>query len=276
MREIAPEKIIAEVARGVIEACRNLPQEVEEALKKALEKEEGLARHSLEILLENARLAREKKLPLCQDTGLPVVFVRLGEEIHLKGLKDLIQEGLARGFREGYLRASVCEVLSRKNTGNNTPGVIHLEIVPGDTLEIFILPKGCGSENMSRLAMLPPSAGVEGLKNLVVETVSQAGANPCPPVIVGVGVGGDFETAALLSKKALLRPLGRPHPEPEVAALEKELLDRINQLGIGPLGFGGHTTALAVHVETHPSHIASFPVAVNLQCHAHRIVRIAL
>jgi len=277
MREIERERLVETVARGLVRAVRELPEEVEEALRRALtaEKEER-AQRVLEVLLENAARARQSGLPLCQDTGIPVVFVRMGEEVRVRDLYRAVEEGLARGAREGYLRASVCEVLTRRNTGTNTPGVIHVEVVPGDRLEVVILPKGCGSENMSRLAMLPPAAGLSGVKRFVVETVSRAGANPCPPVVVGVGLGGDFEMAALLAKKALIRPLGRAHRRPEVARLEEELLAEINRLGIGPLGFGGRTTALAVHVEVHPSHIASLPVAVNLQCHAHRVVRLVL
>ena len=277
MREIERERLVEAVARGLVRAVRELPEKVEEALRRALtaEKEER-ARRVLEVLLENAAKARQSGLPLCQDTGIPVVFVRMGEEVRVRDLYGAVEEGLARGAREGYLRASVCEVLTRRNTGTNTPGVIHVEVVLGDRLEVVILPKGCGSENMSRLAMLPPAAGLSGVKRFVVETVSRAGANPCPPVVVGVGLGGDFEMAALLAKKALIRPLGRPHENPEVARLEEELLAEINRLGIGPLGFGGRTTALAVHVETHPSHIASLPVAVNLQCHAHRMVRVVV
>ena len=277
MREIEDRKIKEAVAQGIIEACRNLPGEVERALEEALEREDSpLARKALEILLENARLARKKGLPLCQDTGLPLVFVRIGEGVRVKNLYQAIEEGLYLGFKKGYLRASVCEVLSRRNTGTNTPGIIHIELVPGEDLEIFLLPKGCGSENMSRLAMLPPSAGLKGIKDFVVETVARAGANSCPPLVVGVGIGGSFEAAALLSKKALLRPLAKPHPQKEVAELEKDLFLKINQLGIGPLGLGGRITALAVHIEVQPSHIASLPVAVNLQCHAHRIKRIVL
>ena len=277
MRTIDREEIVEAVAQELALAVRELPAEVEAALRKARERErQPLAREVLEILLENARKARELGLPLCQDTGVPVVFVRMGEEVRVKDLYGAIEEGLEAGFRRGYLRASVCEVVSRRNTGTNTPGVIHLEIVAGDRLEISLLPKGCGSENMSRLAMLPPAAGLEGVKRFVVETVSRAGANPCPPVVVGVGLGGDFEYAAYLAKRALLRPLGRPHPREEVARLEAEILREINRLGIGPLGFGGETTALAVHLEVHPSHIASLPVAVNLQCHAHRLRRVRL
>ncbi len=277
MREIPPEAVKEAVAQGLIEACRILPPEVKEALEKALASEtKPLARKTLEILIENASLAEKEGLPLCQDTGIPVVWVFQGEEVRVPGLSQIIQEGLYLGFKEGFLRASVCEVLSRRNTGTNTPGVIHWEPVPGDRLEIYLLPKGCGSENMSRLAMLPPAAGLKGVEELVVETVAQAGPNPCPPVVVGVGLGGDFEQAAKLAKKALLRPLGSLHPDPEVAALEKRLLEALNALGIGPLGFGGKTTALAVHLETQPSHIASLPVAVNLQCHAHRVKKLVL
>ncbi|QJA05752.1 fumarate hydratase [Thermosulfurimonas marina] len=277
MREIRREDLVEAVARGLAQAVRELAPGVEEALARAREEEtEPLARTALSVLLENARLARETGLPLCQDTGIPVVFVRLGEEVRVCDLYGALEEGLRRGAREGYLRASVCEVLSRRNTGTNTPGVIHLEMIPGDRLEIFLLPKGCGSENMSRLSMLPPAAGLSGLKRFVVETVERAGANPCPPVVVGVGIGGDFEAAAYLAKKALLRPLGNRHPQPEVASLEEEWLAEINALGLGPLGLGGRTTALAVHIETQPSHIASLPVAVNLQCHAHRLVHLRL
>ncbi len=277
MREIPSRKIVEAIARGLELAVRELPQEVEKALRDAREKEDYLlARASLEILLENARLARENGLPLCQDTGIPVVFIRMGEEVRVRGLYAAVEEGLREGARRGYLRASVCEALSRKNTRTNTPGIIHLELTPGKDLEIFLLPKGCGSENMSRLSMLPPAAGLEGVKRFVVETVLQAGANPCPPVTVGIGLGGDFEYAAYLAKRALLRPLGNPHPREEVARLEGEILEEINCLGIGPLGLGGRTTALAVHLETHPSHIASLPVAVNLQCHAHRMIRMVL
>jgi len=277
MREIRREEVVEAVARGLKQAVRELAPGVEEALARALEREsEPLACKALSVLLENARLARETGLPLCQDTGIPVLFVRLGEEVRVRDLYGAVEEGLEKGTREGYLRASVCEVLSRRNTGTNTPGVVHVEIVPGEGLEILILPKGCGSENMSRLAMLPPAAGIPGIKRFVVETVSQAGANPCPPLVVGVGLGGDFEAAACLAKKALLRPLGAPHPQEGVARLEAEIVEEINRLGIGPLGFGGRTTALAVHLETQPCHIASLPVAVNLQCHAHRLVRVRI
>jgi fumarate hydratase subunit alpha len=273
--EISYQEIVNKVKEAYIRACKSLPSEVLEALTKALDKEtEPLAKAVLEVLIENAEIAKKEDLPICQDTGIPVVWVKIGEEVCIKNLEKAINEGLFLAYKEGLLRASVCEVLTRKNTGTNTPAVIHYELVPGKVLEIHILPKGCGSENMSALAMLPPSAGVEGIKRFVVETVKKAGPNPCPPVTVGVGIGGTFEKAAFLAKKALFRPFGTFHPEEEIAKLEKELLSEINSLMIGPLGLKGKTTALAVHIETYPSHIASLPVAVNFQCHAYRIAKI--
>ncbi|WP_028841532.1 fumarate hydratase [Thermodesulfobacterium hveragerdense] len=273
--EISYQEIVNQVKEVYIRACKSLPQEVLEALTKALDEEtEPLAKAVLEVLLENAEIARKENLPICQDTGIPVVWVKIGEEVCIKNLEKAINEGLFLAYKEGLLRASVCEVLTRKNTGTNTPAVIHYELVPGKVLEIDLLPKGCGSENMSALAMLPPSAGIEGIKRSVVEIVKKAGPNPCPPVTVGVGIGGTFEKAALLAKKALFRPFGTSHPEEEIAKLEKELLSEINSLMIGPLGLKGKTTALAVHIETYPCHIASLPVAVNFQCHAYRIAKI--
>ncbi len=269
--------IVEKVAQGVVEAARKLPQEVISALEAASEKEASpLAQKTLSLLIENASLAQREGLPLCQDTGILVAWVELGEEVQVKGLSEAINEGVAKGYEEGFLRKSVADPLSRKNTGTNTPAVIHLNLVPGDKLKISLMPKGCGSENMSRLAMLPPAAGLSGVKRFVLETVAQAGPNPCPPVTIGVGIGGTFEKAALLAKKALFRPLSAPHPEPRIAALEEELLEEVNRLGIGPLGFGGRTTALSVKVETFPTHIASLPVAVNLQCHAARAKTIEL
>ncbi len=278
MREIATEEIVNAVAQGVIEACCQLPQEVEQALKKALEGEPSpLARETLKVLLENAALARTKGLPICQDTGVAVIFVELGQDVRVKGdLEEALNQGVEKGYSQGYLRKSVADVITRQNTGTNTPAIIHVKIVPGDRLRLTLLPKGCGSENMSKLAMLPPSAGLAGVKEFVLKTVAEAGPNPCPPVTVGVGLGGTFEKAALLAKQALCRPLGAPSPRPEVADLERELLKEINRLGIGPLGFGGATTALAVHIETFPTHIASLPVAVNIQCHAARLKHIEL
>lgn len=273
--EISYQEIVNKVKEAYIRACKSLPPEVLESLTKSLDEEtEPLAKAVLEVLLENAEIARKENLPICQDTGIPVVWVKIGEEVCIKNLEKAINEGLFLAYKEGLLRASVCEVLTRKNTGTNTPAVIHYELVPGKVLEIDLLPKGCGSENMSALAMLPPSAGIEGIKRSVVEIVKKAGPNPCPPVTVGVGIGGTFEKAALLAKKALFRPFGTSHPEEEIAKLEKELLSEINSLMIGPLGLKGKTTALAVHIETYPCHIASLPVAVNFQCHAYRIAKI--
>ncbi len=275
MREIRPEEISLQVAQAVIEACLELPKEVCARLRAAREEERSqLGQKALDILLENAALAEKERLPLCQDTGIVVVFAELGEEVQVKGLYAAINKGVAEGYEKGFLRKSVADPLTRRNTGTNTPAVVHVRLVPGDRLRLYLLPKGCGSENMSRLAMLPPAEGLEGIKRFVLETVSLAGGNPCPPVTVGVGVGGTFEKAALLAKWALCRPLGEPARRAEVAAFEAELLKEINRLGIGPLGFGGRTTALAVHVETFPTHIASLPVAVNLQCHAARLKRL--
>ena len=277
MRTIDPSLIKEKVAQGVIEACRRLPREVIQRFKEAQAHEPSpLGKEVFEILLQNARLAQEEGLPLCQDTGLAVVFVKKGEEVFVKGLEEAIDQGVAEGYKRGFLRKSVADPLTRKNTGTNTPAVIHLQSVPGETLEITLLPKGCGSENMSRLVMLPPAAGLEGVKEFVVETVSRAGPNPCPPVLVGVGIGGSFEKAALLAKLALTRPLGQKSAREDLARLEEELLEKINRLGLGPLGFGGLNTALAVHIEAFPTHIASLPVAVNLQCHAVRIKKIRL
>ena len=277
MREIPKETIVEAVAQGVIEAARTLPEGVIVALEAARKNDPSpLAQKTLSLLLENASLAQREGLPLCQDTGIVVAWVELGEEVRVKDLYEAINEGVARGYEEGFLRKSVADPLSRQNTGTNTPAVVHLTLAPGDKLKIHLMPKGCGSENMSRLAMLPPAAGLSGVKKFVLETVAQAGPNPCPPVTVGVGIGGTFEKAALLAKKALFRPLSSPHPEPRIAALEEELLQEINRLGIGPLGFGGRTTALSVKVETFPTHIASLPVAVNLQCHAARVKTIEL
>ena len=276
-KEIPYEETVSLIKEGYIKACKNLSQEVKEAFKKALEKEENfLAKVVLEILLENAEIAEKENLPLCQDTGIPVVWVKIGESIRVNNLEKAINEGLYLAYKEGFLRASVCDPITRKNTNTNTPAIIHYEIVAEDVFEIYLMPKGCGSENMSALCMLSPSKGIEGIKEFVIETVKKAGPNPCPPIILGVGIGGNFEKSALISKKALFRPLGKKHPNPEIARLEEELLKEINNLGIGPLGFGGETTCLGVHIETCPCHIASLPVAVNIQCHSARIVRIKI
>jgi len=269
------EKLVEVVKQAYISACKRLPKRVKERLRDALlEEKEGLARLSLEVLLENAELAEKEGLPLCQDTGVAVVWVKACEEFELKGLKEAINQGVALACKEGRLRASVCDPITRKNTGNNTPAIIHFELVKEPVLEICVLPKGCGSENMSQIRMLSPAKGVEGIVDFVTEVVKSAGPNPCPPVSLGIGIGGDFETAALLSKKALFRDPGTPHPDPEIANLEKRILERVNTLGIGPLGFGGKTTCLFVHIETHPCHIASLPVAVNVQCHCYRLEKV--
>lgn len=273
MRQVHVKEVEELVRKLFIEANLYLGEDVIEALRRALQIEESpVGKKVLEELLENAEVARREGLPICQDTGLAVVFVELGQEVQLVGgdLREAINEGVRRGYRDGYLRKSVCHPFTRVNTGDNTPAVIHLEVVPGDRVRVIAAPKGGGSENMSRVTMLTPAAGRRGVVDYVVERVRQSGANPCPPIVVGVGIGGTFEEAALIAKKALLRPLGEHHPDPEVAALEEEILQRVNALGIGPQGYGGRVTALAVHVEMIPCHIASLPVAVNIQCHAHR------
>jgi fumarate hydratase subunit alpha len=228
--------------------------------------------------MENARIAREERIPICQDTGLGIVFAELGQEVSITGadLRQAIEQGIRTGYEEGYLRKSVCHPFSRKNTGDNTPIIVHFDMVPGDRLKIWVVPKGGGSENMSRLFMLPPSAGWEGVKTRVVETVLDAGPNPCPPTIVGVGIGGNFEQCAMLAKKSLLRPLGKANADPELHTMEAELLEEINKSGIGPQGLGGRMTTLAVHVLMMPCHIASLPLAVNIQCHANRHLEITL
>jgi fumarate hydratase subunit alpha len=273
MREVAVDKITTLVRDLFIDANVNLGEDVRAALAEALKKEESeLGKEVLTELIENARIAQTEGMPICQDTGLPVVFVELGQEVHLKGgdLTEAINAGIRQGAQDGYLRPSLCHCLSRKNTGDNTPAVIHLEMVPGNRVRITVLPKGGGSENMSGVRMMTPAAGLEGIKDFVVQQVKESGANPCPPIIVGVGIGGSFDQAPLIAKKALLRPVGSTNPDQELAAIEADLLAMINDLGIGPSGYGGRVTALAVHVDMIPCHIASLPVAVNIQCHAHR------
>lgn len=252
-------------------AC-DLEPDILDALLQARDRETStLTKNAIEMLLVNADIASREQIPVCQDTGMTVVFVSLGQDLHVIGdLGDAVQEGVRAGYDEGFLRKSVCDPLTRINTGSNLPAVVHFASVPGDRLKIVLLPKGCGSENMSGLKMLPPSAGEQGVIDFVVQQAVAAGSNPCPPVIVGVGIGGTFEKAAFLAKKALLRPVGDHHAREDVAALEQNILQRINENGQGGLGLGGNNTALAVHVETFPTHIASLPVAVNIQCHAHR------
>jgi fumarate hydratase subunit alpha len=273
MREVSAAEITQAVKDLFIDANINLGEDVLAAFHRALETEESpTGKEVLHELIENARVAEEEGVAICQDTGLAVVFVELGQDVHVAGgdLIEAINQGVRQGYQEGYLRKSACHCFTRKNTGDNTPAIIHLEIVPGDRIKIIAAPKGGGSENMSRVMMLTPSVGLEGIKEFIVQRVKDAGANPCPPIIVGVGIGGTFEQAALIAKKALLRPLGSKNQDAEAAAIEGDLLKRINSLGIGPQGYGGRTTALAVHVNMMPCHIASLPVAVNIQCHAHR------
>jgi fumarate hydratase subunit alpha len=274
MKEIKASDITETVARLCQEANFVLGENVLAALKQAQKTEKSpLGREVLSRLLENARIAKEKHLPLCQDCGVAVVFLEIGQDVHISGdLYAAVEEGVRRGYAEGYLRKSVVNkpFSKRTNTQDNTPPVVHTEIVPGDKLKITVMPKGAGAENIAKLAMLKPGDGKQGIVDLVVKTVDEAGGSPCPPLIIGLGVGGTAEKAMLLAKKALLRKLAEPNPDPETADLEKEVLERVNDLGIGPLGFGGTTTALAVHAEVMPAHIASLPVAVNLQCHSAR------
>ena len=280
MRTISASQVSRAVAELCVRACYDLPRDVEQAIERAAAAEESaLGRDVLAELLDNARIARTEGYPVCQDTGFAAVFAEVGQELQVTdgSLTDAIQEGIRRGYEEGYLRKSIVRhPLDRVNTGDNTPSVIHYDIVPGDRLRLTVAPKGAGSENMSAVAMLKPSDGVEGVKRFVVETVKAAGANPCPPIVVGVGLGGTMEKAALLAKEALLRELGRESENPIDAALESELLELINRTGIGPSGYGGRVTALAVNVESHPCHIASLPVAVNIQCHAARHAEVTL
>jgi fumarate hydratase subunit alpha len=273
MREVNAKQITEVVKKLCIDANLYLGEDVLAAFDRGEKMEESpVGKEMFQQLKENARIAREEKVAMCQDTGLAVVFVELGQEVHIAGgdFNAAINEGVRQGYQEGYLRKSACNCFSRANTKDNTPAVIHLEIIPGDKVKITVAPKGGGSENMSTVTMLSPSEGVEGIKKRVVDWVKQAGSNPCPPVVVGVGIGGTFEQTALMAKKALLRPLGQKNPDPQLAALEQEILTRVNNLGIGPQGLGGRITAMAVHVEMIPCHIASFPMAVNINCHAHR------
>jgi fumarate hydratase subunit alpha len=275
LREINAGDITGAVAGLFIEANIRLPEDVKQAIEEARESEESpVARDVLDIILENSSIAAGEQIPLCQDCGVAVVFLELGQDVHVSGgdLYQAVNEGVRQGYGEGYLRKSMAEhpFSSRVNTGDNTPAVIYTDIVPGDKLKITVMPKGGGAENMSRLGMLKPADGRQGIIDFVVRTVDEAGGNPCPPLVVGVGIGGTAEKVMLLAKKALLRRIGEHNPDSEVAALEQELLERTNCLGIGPMGYGGRTTALAVNVEVFPAHIASMPVAVNLSCHSTR------
>ena len=279
MRTITARQIRDTVAELCIRANKELPEDIIRAMQAAREKEPWpLAQSTLDVLRENIRAAAERDLPVCQDTGLACVFVRLGQDVHIEGdFNDAVNEGVRRGYAEGYLRKSVvCDPLRRVNTGDNSPAAITVELVPGDELKLTVVPKGFGSENMSRLAMLKPADGVEGVKRFVVETVKAAGSNPCPPIVVGVGIGGTFDKAAALAKHALLRPIDQPNADPYYAVLEKELLEAVNALGTGPQGFGGRTTALGLNIETMPTHVAGLPVAVNISCHVTRRASVVL
>ena len=276
IKEIDVGQIRETTARLCQEAATLLPDDVLEALRTAREKEQApLARKVLDQILRNAELAGENLLPLCQDTGTAVVFLEIGQDVHIVGgdLHEAIKRGVGEGYTGGYLRASIVEkpFSARVNTKNNTPPVVHTEIVPGDRLRIRVLPKGGGCENMTRFTIMLPGEGKKGITDFVLRTVEESGGNPCPPVIVGVGIGGTSETAMLLAKKAITRRVDQPHADAETAEFEQELLEKVNALGLGPQAVGGRTTALAVHIETHPTHITSLPVAVNLQCHSARL-----
>jgi fumarate hydratase subunit alpha len=276
VRIIEAEALTDAVKRLCIRANRELGDDVKRCIREARERETWpLARDVLDQIVRNFELAGETGLPICQDTGMACVFLEIGHEVHLAGdINAAVNEGVRRGYREGYLRKSVvADPLRRVNTGDNTPALVHIDFVPGDSLAVTVAPKGFGSENMSRIKMLRPSDGLEGVMDFVVRTVEEAGSNPCPPVVVGVGIGGSFDQAALGAKKALLRPLGEAHGDPFYGELETKLLSRINALGIGPQGFGGLCTALSVAVEVLPTHIASLPCAVNINCHVSRHAR---
>ena len=275
MRDIEAKEITQTVSRLFQEACYKLPDDVLAALRQAREVEESsVGCEVLDRILENAELSVKEGIPLCQDTGTALVLLELGQEVHITGgdLYTAVNEGVRQAYDEGYLRKSMVRqpYSARVNTKDNTPAIIYTDIVPGDKLKITVMPKGGGGENMTRLAMLTPARGRQGIIDFVVNAVDEAGSNPCPPVIVGVGIGGTAERTVMLAKRALVRKVGEPNPDAEVAELEKEILERINKLGIGPMGYGGRMTALAVHVEVFPSHIGSMPVAVNLQCHSSR------
>lgn len=274
MRIVEASNITTLVERLCIEACCVITDDIYNSFKTSIKSEKSpLGREILGTLIENADIARSERNPICQDTGMTVVFVTMGQNIQISGgfIEDAINQGVRQGYQKGYLRKSVVsDPIDRVNTQDNTPAVIHYEIVAGDEFHITVAPKGFGSENKSGLKMLTPSEGVEGIKRFVIDTVSQAGANPCPPIIVGVGIGGTMERAAYMSKKALLRPVGTTNPDPTLQQLERELLDAINNLGIGPAGFGGSTTALSVNIITGATHIAGLPVSVNIGCHATR------
>ncbi len=275
MKEINVSRLIPVVKKLCIDSNLYASQDLLDTIQEFLSKEQSpTAREILTLMLENHQIAAREKMPMCQDTGVAVIFVELGQDVHLVGgdFYEAINEGVRQGYKDGYLRKSMVDdpVIERKNTRDNTPALIYTEIVPGETIKITVAPKGGGAENMSEVKMMKAADGIEGVKDFVVDRIRRSGGNPCPPVVVGVGIGGDFEQCALLAKKALLRPLNDRHPDPKWAAIETEILDRINKLGIGPQGLGGNTTALAVKILYIPCHIASMPVAVNVNCHVSR------
>lgn len=273
MRTVTSEQIVEAVSRAVVEANLFLPEDIKQAICKAHQNEEGISREILGQLIENFNIAETDQMPVCQDTGMAVVFAEIGQEVMISGdyFETAVEKGVRKGYEQGYLRKSVVkDPVLRGNTGDNTPPVIHTRIVPGDRITLTIGPKGFGSENMSALCMLKPSDGRDGVVRFVVDTVKKAGSNPCPPVVVGVGIGGTMEKAALLAKQALMRPVDSENEQPYYKELEQELLEKINALGIGPSGLGGKTTALGVNVLTYPTHIAGLPVAVNMSCHVTR------
>ncbi len=273
MRNLDVSLIKDNIKKLCIDANYYLGNDMINAFKDAIEKEESdVGKNILNVLLKNAEIAKKEQLPICQDTGVAVVFLEIGQDVHITGgdLYEAINQGVREGYKEGYLRKSMCHPFTRANTGDNTPAVIHTKIVPGDKVKITVAPKGGGSENMSLQLMLKPSDGLEGIKKMIIERASIAGPNPCPPIIIGVGIGGNFERSAILSKEALLREVGTCNDDPQLDSIEKELKEKINNLGIGPQGLGGRIYCLAVHIKMEPCHIASLPVAINMQCHAAR------
>ena len=279
MRKIHVDKIIEIVKDLVIQANTELPDDVMSAFEEGLKKEQSpIGIQILNDLIENAHIANKEKVPICQDTGMAILFLEIGQEVQIIGgdLHHALSEGVRQGYQDGYFRKSTLDPIERINFGDNTPPIVHIDIVPGDRLKLSVMTKGFGGEMMSQVKLFSPHVGMEGIMDEVVRVVSEAGANPCPPIIVGVGIGGNLEKAALIAKKSLLRKIGERNPNPKIAHMEEDLLKRINKLGIGPGGLGGRVTCLAIHIETFPTHIASIPLAVNIQCNAHRHKEIIL
>lgn len=273
MREISADSITAVIRDLCLDANYNLGADVLDALWNAIEKEASpVGKQVLKELIENTEISKKEHIPLCQDCGTAVIFIELGQEVLVTrgNLRDAVNEGVRQGYKDGFLRKSLCNPITRQNTGDNTPAVIYYDIIPGDKIRIIVAPKGGGSENMSRVTMLTPAEGINGVKNFVINGIKEAGANPCPPTIAGIGIGGTFERSALLAKKALLRKIGTRNPDPALANIESEILEAVNKLGIGPMGYGGNITSLDVFLEMEPCHIASLPVAVNINCHSAR------